>query len=784
MVRRLSALTLLHVVLAATAGAQERISIAATLPHAQIETAFERELLPLATLLPEQGVQSQTVASDGVSLPQPSRVMSRDAAGRATVRAVRLDEPLRIDGNLNERVYQEVDALSGFVQVEPDVGAAATEETDVWVFFDDDNVYVSARVWDSAPESEWVANEMRRDSFNVLQNDRVGFLFDTFYDRRNGVIFNANPIGGRTDGQMTDERTDTYNGDFNPIWDVRTGRFEQGWTLEAVIPFKSLRYRAGQEQVWGFNVVRYVRWKNEISYLVPVPAGSGLAGIFRASRAATLVGLEAPKESRNLEVKPYAISELTTDQNVQPVVSNDLAGDVGLDVKYGVTDGLVADLTVNTDFAQVEADEQQVNLTRFSLFFPEKREFFLENQGLFAFGGGGGNTPILFHSRQIGLLHGREVPIRVGGRLTGRAGRFTLGVMNIKTGDAEVAGTKASNFSVVRVKRDILRRSSIGALFTGRSVSALGSGSSQSYGFDGGFAFYDNLNINSYWATTRTRGLRGDDVSYRSQVDYNGDRYGLQLDRLVVGDDFNPEVGFVRRDDMERSFGSFRFSPRPQSIASVRKVLWSGHIDHITDRNDRLETRESQGQFGIEFSNSDQFNLTYTRSYDLLDQPFRIASDVTIPSGGYSFQDVKASYALGQQRTLAGSMLVQHGTFFRGEKTTLGFSRGRVELTPQLSVEPSISLNLVDLPEGRFTAQLVTTRTTYTVSPQMFVSALLQYNSSNESLSTNLRMRWEYRPGSELFVVYNEQRDTLMPNRYPELDNRAFVIKISRLLRF
>ena len=485
-----------------------------------------------------------------------------------------------------------------------------------------------------------------------------------------------------------------------------------------------------------------------------------------------------------MEVKPYAISELTTDQNVQPVVSNDLAGDVGLDVKYGVTDGLVADLTVNTDFAQVEADEQQVNLTRFSLFFPEKREFFLENQGLFAFGGGGGNTPILFHSRQIGLLHGREVPIRVGGRLTGRAGRFTLGVMNIKTGDAEVAGTKASNFSVVRVKRDILRRSSIGALFTGRSVSALGSGSSQSYGFDGGFAFYDNLNINSYWATTRTRGLRGDDVSYRSQVDYNGDRYGLQLDRLVVGDDFNPEVGFVRRDDMERSFGSFRFSPRPQSIASVRKVLWSGHIDHITDRNDRLETRESQGQFGIEFSNSDQFNLTYTRSYDLLDQPFRIASDVTIPSGGYSFQDVKASYALGQQRTLAGSMLVQHGTFFRGEKTTLGFSRGRVELTPQLSVEPSISLNLVDLPEGRFTAQLVTTRTTYTVSPQMFVSALLQYNSSNESLSTNLRMRWEYRPGSELFVVYNEQRDTLMPNRYPELDNRAFVIKISRLLRF
>ena len=457
---------------------------------------------------------------------------------------------------------------------------------------------------------------------------------------------------------------------------------------------------------------------------------------------------------------------------------------MGLDVKYGVTDGLVADLTVNTDFAQVEADEQQVNLTRFSLFFPEKREFFLENQGLFAFGGGGGNTPILFHSRQIGLTRGREVPIRAGGRLTGRAGRFTLGVMNIQTDDAEAAGAKATNFSVMRVKRDILRRSSIGALFTGRSISALGNGSSQSYGLDGGFAFYDNLSINSYWARTHTRGLSGDDVSFRGQIDYNGDRYGLQLDRLVVGDDFNPEVGFLRRDDMERSFGSFRFSPRPQSIASVRKVSWTGHIDYITDRTDRLETREAQGQFGVEFSNSDQLTLAYTRSYDLLDQPFRIAPDVTIPTGGYSFQDVTASFALGQQRTLSGSMLVQHGTFFSGDKTTVGFSRGRVELTPQLSVEPSISLNWVDLPEGRFTTQLVTTRTTYTVTPLMFVSALLQYNSSNDSLSTNLRMRWEYRPGSELFVVYSEQRNTLTPNRYPELANRGFVIKINRLLRF
>jgi len=772
------ALALLYSTLASGVTAHQLPSTASHAPQHQTEAAQQEPRQPSE----EESVAS-SVAIDGPSAPQPPEVISRDAAGRVTVRAVRVHEPLSVDGRLEEAVYQEVPPLSDFIQVEPDAGAPATEDTEAWVFFDDDNLYISARAWDSAPESEWVANEMRRDNFNVLMNGRVGFLLDTFYDRRNGLIFNVNAIGGRTDGQMTDERTDTYNGDLNPIWDVRTGRFEHGWTFEAAIPFKSLRYRSGREQVWGLNIIRVVRRTNEISYLTQLPAVMGLAGIFQASLAATLVGLEVPEASRSLEIKPYAISELTTDRNTVPRISNDLDGAVGLDVKYRVTDGLVTDLTVNTDFAQVEADEQQVNLTRFSLFFPEKREFFLENLGLFAFGGGGANTPILFHSRRIGLNQTREIPIDVGGRLTGRIGKTTLGVMNIQTDDAPVAGALATNFSVVRVKQDILRRSSIGAMFTGRSLSTLGGGSSQTYGLDGGLAFYDNLSINTYWAKTRTPGSSGDDVSYRGQVDYNGDRYGVQLERLVVGDDFNPEVGFLRRDDMERSFGSLRFSPRPLSIASVRKLSWSGFLDHITNRAGVLETREAHGMFGVEFANSDQLNVGYTRLYELLDRPFRIAPAVTIPIGGYDFQNVRASLSLGPQRTLAGTLLVQHGSFFSGDRTTIGFSRGRFEVTPQLSVEPSVSFNRIDLPEGQFTTQLLTTRTTYTVSPLMFVSGLLQYNSSSNSMSTNLRLRWEYRPGSELFVVYNDQRDTLAP-RFPELDNRAFIIKVNRLFRF
>ena len=336
---------------------------------------------------------------------------------------------------------------------------------------------------------------------------------------------------------------------------------------------------------------------------------------------------------------------------------------------------------------------------------------------------------------------------------------------------------------MARVRRDILRRSNVGLLFTGRSVSKSSGGSSETYGVDGVFSFYDNLDINTYWAKTSVPGLRGDDVSYRLQLDYNGDRYGVQAERLVVGGDFRPEVGFIRRDDFDRRFGLLRFSPRPVRIDIVRKFTFEGQVAYVLNRAGSLETRENQGQFGIEFENSDTFNLTYSDTYEFLRQPFQITPNVTIPVGGYSFQNTQMSFGFGQQRVLAGAVSLDHGSFFSGNKTTVGVSRGRLELTPQLSVEPSVSYNRIDLPEGRFTTNLATTRTTFTVTPEMFVSALLQYNTSTRSLSTNLRIRWEYQPGSELFVVYNEQRDTLTP-RFPELENRAFIVKINRLFRF
>ena len=359
------------------------------------------------------------------------------------------------------------------------------------------------------------------------------------------------------------------------------------------------------------------------------------------------------------------------------------------------------------------------------------------------------------------------------------------------TPSAEAVST---NFSVVRVRRDLLRRSSIGAIFTNRSASTQSPvpGSNQAYGLDVALAFFDNLAINSYWAQTRTPGLAGRNASYSGDLGYSGDRYGVVAEHLFIDRRFSPEVGFLRRDDIRRSFGSVRFSPRPQAIDAIRKVTWEGAYTHITDASGFVETREPEARFGVEFENGDDLNAVHTRTYDFLKEPFSIADGIAIPVGGYDFYSTQVGYTFGSQRRLSGRLSAERGAFYGGTKTTIaigGSGRGpsgggRIELTPQLSLEPGLSLNWIDLPQGSFTTTLVTTRATYTMTPRMFVSALTQYASSDNALSTNVRFRWEYQPGSELFVVYNEQRDTLTKTRYPDLESRTFVIKMNRLFRF
>ena len=741
---------------------------------------------------------SLSATLDGPPAPAPPAVIARDEQGRATVRAVRVAAPLRLDGRLDEAVYRDVRPITGFIQQIPDEGAPATEQTEAWLLFDDENIYVGVRCHDSAPPREWVANDMRRDTPQLRQNDTFAVIFDTFYDRRNGVAFYTNPLARGPTSPSRTKAIRTATG--TRCGTSRTGRFEGGWTAEMEIPFKSLRYRPGAAQVWGFQMRRVVRRKNEGSYIRRCRSPRSIAAGRSAASSAcpTPPPWSASKRRRAAATwrssrTPSAASSPTC----RPRRSRKTCGAAtpGLDVKVGVTQNLTADLTYRTDFAQVEVDEQQVNLTRFNLFFPEKREFFLEGRGIFEFaagavtGGPGGfrdpNAPILFYSRRIGLQDNRVVPIVGGGRLTGKVGAFDVGALSIQTEDDADSGALATNFSVLRLKRDVLRKSSIGALVTNRSVSTLGDGAGQTYGVDGTFNFYDNVHFLAYAARTAAPGRSGRNTSYQGKFDYTGDLYGIRVNHLLVEKHFKPEAGFVRRDNFRQTQVVGRFSPRPDMDA-VRQLRIGGNLDYtLTADTSQLETRMVLLGGEAEFENGDQLTFTVSDNYELLHEPFSPGGGMDIPIGGYDFTDFTVQYRLGQQHRANGHFGLRRGGYFNGDITALDFYSGYVELTSQLSVEPSVSINWIDLPQGSFRTELALARVNYTFTPRMFFAGLVQYNSSNNTIGANLRFRWEYSPGSELFVVYTEGRDTLSlrPDRSTILRNRGFVVKFNRLFR-
>ena len=712
-------------------------------------------------------------------------IVARTAPDKVTVRAVRIDAPLNIDGRLDEEVYASVEPITGFLQQEPREGEPATERTDAWILFDDENLYICARNWDSHPERD-IANELRRDNGNILGNENFTFVIDTFHDGRNGYLFQTNPLGALRDMVVTD---DQQNSSWNGIWYVKTGRFEHGWTLEVAIPFKTLRYRGSGPQTWGINLRRLVKWKNEWSYLSLVPAALGVGGVSRMASAATVVGLETPAQSKNVELKPYAVTSLTTDRTLKEPFENDPKGNAGFDFKYGLTRGLIVDATYRTDFAQVEEDLQQINLTRFSLFFPEKRDFFIEGQGIFDFGGvqslsTPGDVPLLFFSRQIGLNAGQEVPVAGGARLTGRAGLYSIGLLNIQTEDKPSAGALATNFTALRVKRNVFRRSNVGVIATRRGPSAIaGRDASYSVGLDATMLFLKSVNLTTYYARTSVPGVSGDTASYRGRFDYNDDRYGASAEHMLIGREFRPEVGYVRRTDFRRSFGSARFSPRPVHSKRIRKLTWQGVLDYVTDAPGiTVQNRETRGTFAIDFQSSDRLQVDHTRDYELLPGRFTIAPGIVVPAGGYDYHASRVAYTLGQQRKVSGTIAASSGTLYNGTKSEVSFS-GRWGVVPRFSMEPAITIDWVSLPYGDFTADVLSSRFTLTPTARMLISSLIQYNAGAHSLSASVRLRWEYTGGSELFVVYSDGRNTLTRG-YPDLLNRTVAIKATRLLRF
>ena len=342
----------------------------------------------------------------------------------------------------------------------------------------------------------------------------------------------------------------------------------------------------------------------------------------------------------------------------------------------------------------------------------------------------------------------------------------------------------ATNFSVLRLKRDILRRSNIGLLATRRTPAASQASSNAVVGADANLAFFKSLSIIGYYARTETPGASGDQSSYRGLFDYAGDRYGLRLEHLLVGDKFNPDVGFLRRSDFRRSSIGARFSPRPKSSRLIRRLDWEAGYDYITDSGrTRVENRQLSGTFEIDFHNSDQWTLDYTQDFEYLPRNFQIAPGVTVPIGGYDYDTVRMTYELGQQRPVSGQLSVAAGTFYNGNKKEANFTSGRIALSARVSIEPGLTMNWVDLPYGSFENRLITARGVFTPTPRMLISNLVQYNQTDHTVSSSVRLRWEYVPGSEFFVVYSDGRNTAEA-MVPGLMNRSFAIKVTRLLRF
>ena len=763
-------------------------------------------IIALSVLSAAAHAQS-TVVIDGPPAPVAPAVITRDSAGQATVRAIKLATPLKLDGVLDDAVYTSEAPFDGMLQVVPDYGKPASEKSEIWIMYDRENMYLSCRCWDASPPEEWVVNELRRDTGGLRNNEHIGVLFDTFYDRRSGFAFYTNPLGARADYSIIDEGGS--NTDWNPVWTSKTGRFDGGWTVEMAIPFKSLRYRAGTDQVWGIQIRRSIRHKNEWTYLTPVPQVlAGPQALNRVSAAGTLVGLDLPEAGINIELKPYGIGRSTTDNVRLPRVRDEVASEFGGDLRYAVTPNLTADVTVNTDFAQVEIDEQQVNLTRFSLFFPEKRDFFLENRGIFDFGrggsgvlgSGGADTPSLFYTRRIGLNNGGVIPINVGGRLTGKLGPYAIGLMNIGTSNDDASATQPTNFTVVRLKRDVLQRSSVGMMMTNRSVATTGTGSNVAYGVDGAFLLSQTLSAGAYWARTSTTGAAapsGDDQSYQARVDYAADRYGAQAEYLAVGANFDPQVGFRRRSDLRRSYGQLRFSPRPTvRFKPVRKFTFTTSGDYIETGTGTVETRLLVGHFDTEFQSSDKFSIDVTHDYEFLRRSFTpVGSPAPIAPGGYTFADVAVAYEFGAQRRAAGTVRLQGGDYYDGtiRSMTIGpssaFGTSRISIMQRLAVEPTFTIVRIERPTASFTTRLARARIDLGFTPLMFASALLQYSSADRAFNTNLRFRWEYAPGSEIFLVYTDERDMtadrfVTPTTVRGLKNRSIVFKVNRLFRY
>ena len=685
-----------------------------------------------------------------------------------TVTATRAREPLKVDGRLDEPDWDRAQVIADFYQRDRYEGLPATERTEVRVLFDDEQMYVGFRCFDREPGKVKARSIFRDDSGGA--DDLVAVMVDAYHGHRSAIQFVSNAGGLAEDLYQIGETDATRNHNFDTVWVSRGRKTPQGFEVEIAIPFKSLRFETpppGETASFGIGFKRNIPRKNEEVYW---PFVGNDSTWYRPAELGHLEGLTDIRSGRSLELYPYALAG--TSRDFAPARSTGRR-EAGVDLKWGVTTGLTADFTVNTDFAQEEADVQQINFTRFSLFFPEKRQLFLEGEQMFQFG-----IPKevdLVFTRRIGLASsGTAIPILAGGRLSGRQGRTSVGVMSIQTDG--FGGAAGENFGVVRLRRDLFKRSSVGLLITNRQG---GGRVNRLFGADAHFYFNRVWFLEGFVAaidqTDRVEGR----MAAQGRFAYDTDRLGFEYQFVDVGEGFDPGIGYVRRPDSRQNQALFRFSPRPESDL-VRQFHVKGTLNYVTDQQNVLETREQQVDVSADFETGDQVGLRVTRGLEAIPQPFTLRNGVVIPSGSYGDTRLDARVDTFRRRHTKLNLAYGTGGYWGGNRDVVT-AKLDWRPSPLFQLSGTYERNWIDLVGSTFTTDLVSARAQVSLSNDVAFQSLFQYNRDSRQLSTNVRFHWIPKPGSDVYVVYNELDLTHGPLA-PK--NRSLTVKLDYLIAF
>ncbi len=698
-------------------------------------------------------------------LAAPGWIDAADTSASARhVAALQAGEALTIDGRLDEPAWRTAEPATDFVQQEPAEGRPATRRTEVRFVYDDTTLYVGATLFDAEP-GRAITDELRRD-FDERSGDLFGIVLDTFLDGHNSYGFLTNPGGAQREVQAFDngEKNDAS---WNGAWLVRTGMQADAWIVEAAIPFKTLRFPDRPEQQWGLNLVRIVRRINEIEMWAPVPRP---LSAYHVGYAGVLTGLVGVQAGHNVRFTPFTTAETTRAAAAAPWQRDASAG---IDMKWAITPSVVLDGTYRTDFAQVEADEPQINLTRFSLFFPEKRQFFLEAPNAFQVGlssqdiGVVATSFIPFFSRRIGLSEGgTPIPVIGGARLTGQVGGTTIGLLNMQTG--RDGARPGDNFTAVRLAHPVGRGVTIGASYFGReanghSRAALGD-SNRVAGADVRFSPTRVLDVEGLLMRSYSDGA-DDDVVRRVRARLRANQRRATFEYLHMGDRFRHDLGFVRRRGTAMFYGDFSqvFRPRATQGWAREHTIRLESQSHLNTGYDYLLTNQDRLQYTMGFAHGGEFRALAEHNFERALEPYRIRG-VLVPAGAYSFNEVALVYASDSSRRLSGQVQTNIGHFWGGRRRRVKSSL-RLRLNSRLAAGLDFQREQITLPNGPFVAAAGALKVDWSMTTRMFLNALVQYDNGTHAWLSNIRFNFIHRPLSDVYVVWNEGRGETTGNR-------------------